>query len=57
MAVVLCVRNDVIAAKVLIANNREMYRHQRKEKSTISHNFGYGVGDDMDDLLAKYVST
>ena len=24
---------------------------------TISHNFGYGVGDDMDDLLAKYVRT
>ena len=24
---------------------------------TISHNFGYGVGDDMDDLLAKYVPT
>jgi len=23
----------------------------------ISHNFGYGVGDDMDDLLAKYVRT
>ena len=21
----------------------------------ISHNFGYGVGDDMDSLLAKYV--
>lgn len=24
---------------------------------TISHNFGYGVGDDMDDLLAKYDRT
>jgi hypothetical protein len=24
---------------------------------TISRNFGYGVGDDMDDLLAKYVRT
>jgi hypothetical protein len=23
----------------------------------ISHNFGYGVGDDMDDLLAKYDRT
>jgi hypothetical protein len=23
----------------------------------ISHNFGYGVGDDMDSLLAQYVST
>jgi hypothetical protein len=23
----------------------------------ISHNFGYGVGDDMDGLLAKYVRT
>jgi hypothetical protein len=22
---------------------------------TIGHNFGYGVGDDMDSLLAKYV--
>jgi hypothetical protein len=22
---------------------------------TISHNFGYGVGDDMDSLLAEYV--
>ena len=22
---------------------------------TISHNFGYGVGDDMDSLLARYV--
>jgi len=22
----------------------------------ISHNFGYGVGDDMDSLLAKYLS-
>jgi hypothetical protein len=24
---------------------------------TISHNFGYGVGDDMDGMLAKYVRT
>ena len=24
---------------------------------TISHNFGYGVGDDIDDLLAKYGHT
>ena len=24
---------------------------------TISHHFGYGVGDDMDDLLAKYIRT
>jgi len=24
---------------------------------TISHNFGYGVGDEMDDLLAKYDRT
>ncbi len=24
---------------------------------TICHNFGYGVGDDMDDLLAKYART
>ena len=24
---------------------------------TISHNFGYGVGDDLDSLLAQYVST
>ena len=23
----------------------------------ISHNFGYGVGDDMEDLLAKYTGT
>jgi len=23
----------------------------------ISHNFGYGVGDDMEDLLAKYAGT
>jgi hypothetical protein len=22
-----------------------------------SHNFGYGVGDDMDDMIAKYVRT
>jgi hypothetical protein len=24
---------------------------------TISHHFGYGVGDDMGDLIAKYVRT
>jgi hypothetical protein len=25
------------------------------EVRAVSHNFGYGVGDDMDSLLAKYV--
>jgi hypothetical protein len=24
---------------------------------TVSHNLGYGVGDDMDDLLAKHLRT
>jgi hypothetical protein len=29
-------------------------RRPAHNSGTISHNFGYGVGDDMDSLLAKY---
>jgi hypothetical protein len=28
--------------------------HHANAVRTISHSFGYGVGDDMDDLLVEY---
>jgi hypothetical protein len=38
----------------LSANNRNPMIARLDKVRTISHNFGYGVGDDMDSLLAKY---
>ena len=37
--------------------NRDALIARLDRVRTISHNFGYGVGDDMDDLLAKYDRT
>ena len=37
--------------------DREALVARLERVRTISHNFGYGVGDDMDDLIAKYVRT
>jgi len=39
----------------LSAGDRDALIARLDRVRTISHNFGYGVGDDMDDLLAKYV--
>ena len=38
----------------LSANDRNPLIARLDRVRVISHNFGYGVGDDMDDLLAKY---
>jgi hypothetical protein len=37
--------------------NRDALIARLDRVRTISHNLGYGVGDDMDDLLAKYDPT
>jgi hypothetical protein len=39
----------------LAANDRIALIARLDRVRAISHNFGYGVGDDMDSLLAKYV--
>ena len=39
---------------LLPANGRNPVIARLDKVRTISHNFGYGVGDDMDSLLAKY---
>jgi hypothetical protein len=41
----------------LSAGDRDALIARLDRVRTISHNFGYGVGDDVDDLLAKYVRT
>ena len=41
----------------LSAGDREALIVRLDRVRTISHNFGYGVGDDMDGMLAKYVRT
>jgi len=41
----------------LPAGDRDALVDRLNRVRTISHNFGYGVGDDMDDLLAKYDCT
>jgi hypothetical protein len=41
----------------LSARDRDALIARLDRVRTISHNLGYGVGDDMDDLLAKYVRT
>jgi hypothetical protein len=38
----------------LAAEQRNLMLDRLDAVRNISHNFGYGVGDDMDDLLAKY---
>ena len=41
----------------LSAGERNALIARLERVRTISHNFGYGVGDDMDELLAKYDRT
>jgi ribosome assembly protein YihI (activator of Der GTPase) len=41
----------------LSAEDRDALIARLDRVRTISHNFGYGVGDDMDDLLVDYTST
>jgi len=41
----------------LSAGDRDTLIVRLDRVRTISHNFGYGVGDDMDGMLAKYVHT
>jgi hypothetical protein len=41
----------------LPANDRNVLIARLDHVRTISHNLGYGVGDDMDSLLAKYSRT
>ncbi|HZL53928.1 MAG TPA: hypothetical protein VFC37_23600 [Terracidiphilus sp.] len=45
------------ATREISAGDRDALIARLDRVSTISHNLGYGVGDDMDDLLAKYVRT
>jgi hypothetical protein len=42
-------------ASQLTASDRNPLIARLDRVRIISHNFGYGVGDDMDSLLAKYV--
>jgi hypothetical protein len=42
------------AANTLPADGRDSYIARLDQVREISHDFGYGVGDDMDYLLAKY---
>lgn len=46
--------NSQIIAQ-LSASDRNLLITRLDKVRTISHNFGYGVGIDMDSLLAKYV--
>lgn len=39
----------------LSASDRRALVARLDKVRVVSHNFGYGVGDDMDSLLAKYV--
>ena len=43
------------ATREISAGDRDALIARLDRVRTISHNLGYGVGDDMDDLLAKYV--
>jgi hypothetical protein len=38
----------------LAAGQRDLMLDRLEAVRNVSHNFGYGVGDDMDDLLARY---
>lgn len=38
----------------LAAGQRDLMLDRLDAVRNVSHNFGYGVGDDMDDLLARY---
>ena len=42
------------ASVTLAAEQRNLMLDRLDAVRNISHNVGYGVGDDMDDLLAKY---
>jgi hypothetical protein len=44
-----------LSANTLPANDRDSLIARLNRVRKISHAFGYGVGDDMDYLLAKYV--
>jgi len=50
-----CSKQALKATCQLSAGDRDALIARLDRVRTISHNFGYGVGDDMDDLLAKYV--
>ncbi len=41
-------------ARTLPGNNRETLLDRLDRVRSISHNFGYGVGDDLDSLFARY---
>lgn len=43
------------SAKTIPANGRDSLIARLNRVRKISHAFGYGVGDDMNYLLAKYV--
>ena len=38
----------------LAAGQRDLMLNRLEAVRSVSHNFGYGVGDDIDDLLARY---
>jgi ribosome assembly protein YihI (activator of Der GTPase) len=45
------------ATRQLSASDRDALIARLDRVRTISHNFGYGVGDEMDDLLVDYTGT
>lgn len=46
----------LLIATTLPASNRDAIVARLDRVRTISHNCGYGVGDDMDSILAKYAT-
>jgi len=48
------VRADPQVANALSVDRRDDLVSRLDRVRTISHKFGYGVGDDMDFLLSKY---
>jgi len=44
----------LLVARTLPVSNRETLLDRLDRVRGISHNFGYGVGDDLDSLFAKY---
>src|SRR5205823_9156602 len=53
-ALVCMFEQDMKYANVLSIDHRDQLVARLDRVRTISHDFGYGVGDDMDFLLAKY---
>lgn len=54
MALVRMFEQALLAGRTLPAGEWDALRDRLDRVRGISHNFGYGVGDDLDSLFAKY---